>query len=577
MNLSYQIKVTLNNFLFLFCISIAAISSVSAVERKVLHLEVKTETTPLPKITLSWDGQKSGYTITIHRRTLGQNDSASWGDPIATVKSPYSLYVDTKVQVGTVYEYKVYRPRYDAMHESVTMYVASGIKAPLVDTQGKILLVVDNTIAKPLKAELKQLEHDLAGDGWTVIRHDSPRHGKGSAKDLKKWIVKKYNEDSINTKMLFLFGHLPIVKSGYQAPDGHNSIPHATDIFYGDVNGKWTDSALNIPQINIPRDGIYDQNMAADFTVELQVGRVDLADMPSWKETEIELLRNYLRKDHLWRHGLVKDTRNGIVAKSTMIPYLSMEYGMLHSLYQTKDVFEVDALSQEKWVNWNVEATKKPYAWGVVFGDFDGKNYPNYDLKVTFAINFGSSKQKWELRNNPMRAILAMPNYGLVSAWGARPYWFFHHMGMGKTIGYSAYRTQNNYYAEYSPAGAFSFRGRIHVNLMGDPSLRLYSVLPPSNLSASINKEGNSSLSWIASPIPVEGYHVYKAEKMQGPFSRLTTSAIQSTNFEDTAIAKGKSYYMVRAIQLENVSTGSFYNPSQGIFASVSIDSTTMD
>lgn len=562
-------RLVLKNIFLISFILITTISNTWSAERKVLHLEVKTESLPLPQITLSWDKQKPSSSLAIYRRVLDEKKHSTWGEAIAVVRPPYRLYKDTNIRVGVIYEYKIFRPKYDKMHESVTMYITSGIEAPLIDNRGKILLVVDNTIAKPLSAQLERLEQDLAGDGWTVIRHDSPRHGRGIAESLKNWIVKKYKEDTVNTKMLFLFGHLPIVKSGSQAPDGHSPQPHATDLFYSDMNGRWTDSTLNIPKVNVPSDGIYDQNTPSDFTVELQVGRVDFADMPAWNKSEVELLENYLRKDHFWRHGLVKDTRNAIIAKSTMVSSLSMEHGMLHSLYHTKDINEVESLSEEKWVNWNREATKTPYTWGVVFGDYKGKNYPSYNFKVSFTINFGSLKQQWSLHNNPMRAMLAMPEYGLGSAWGSRPYWFFHHMGMGQTIGYSAFRTQNNYTAEYSPAGSYFFKGRVHVNLMGDPSLRLYAVPPASELSASIDN-GVTNLEWTAAPASVEGYHVYKATNMKGPFTRLSSLLIQSTNYVDITQSKGVSYYMVRAVRLEQTPSGTFYNPSQGIFVSSS-------
>ncbi len=554
---------------FLSFILITTISNTWSAERKVLHLEVKVEKVPLPQITLTWDKQQPNSIIVIYRRILDDQKHSDWGKPIAIVRPPYRLYRDSDVNVGIIYEYKIYRPRSDQKHESVSMYITSGIEAPLIDNRGKILLVVDNTIAKPLSAQLERLEQDLAGDGWTVIRHDSPRHGRGIAESLKSWVVKKYKEDTVNIKMLFLFGHLPIVKSGHQAPDGHKPQPHATDVFYSDMNGQWTDSTLNIPKVNVPSDGIYDQNIPSDFTVELQVGRVDFADMPAWNKSEVELLKNYLRKDHFWRHGLVKDTRNAIIAKSTMVSSLSMEHGMLHSLYHTKDINEVEALSEEKWVNWNREATKAPYTWGVVFGDYKGKNYPDYNFKVAFTINFGSLKQQWALNNNPMRAMLAMPEYGLGSAWGSRPYWFFHHMGMGQTIGYSAFRTQNNYTEEYSPAGSYSFKGRVHVNLMGDPSLRLYAVPPASKLSASIDN-GVTNLEWAAASVPVQGYHVYKSTNMKGPFTRLTSALVQSTNYDDKIQSKEVSYYMVRAIRLEQTPSGTFYNPSQGVFVSSS-------
>ena len=535
------------------------------VEKYILKGEAVATDSPSPQITLSWDTQLSGYEITISKRLLGDTGAATWGTPIVTVTNPVQSYVDTNIVVGTIYEYKLYRPQYDAEHLSTTFYITSGIKAPLIEDRGKIILIVDDTIASPLAPELSRLERDLTGDGWTVIRHDSPRHGSGSATNLKAWIVAKYNEDTSNTKALFLFGRLPIVKSGYEAPDGHSSVPHETDLFYGDMNGIWTDTGTYGTTVNIPGDGIYDQNVIPDNTMELQVGRVDLAGMTAWNKSEVELLKNYLRKDHLWRHGLVADTRNGVMAYQhsgwhVYNDHNYMEHNGLHALFTTSNVVED--------VNWSPEAENNPYTWGVAFGEPDGSKYTNFNFKMTFTINFGSGKQQWAYNNNPMRAILAMPDYGLTCAWGARPFWFFHHMGMGKTIGYSAYRTQNNYIKEYTPAGQYSFEGRVHVNLMGDPTLRMYAVAPPTEAAADTNALGNIIIDWTASADTIEGYHIYRSADRDGPFTRQSSNILTTTSFTDANAPAGTNFYMVRAIKLEQSASGTFYNPSQGAFAS---------
>ena len=51
----------------------------------------------------------------------------------------------------------------------------AGIKAPLKDQRGKLLLVVENKYAADLAAELTRLEQDLTGDGWQVTRFDVSR------------------------------------------------------------------------------------------------------------------------------------------------------------------------------------------------------------------------------------------------------------------------------------------------------------------------------------------------------------------------------------------------------------------
>ena len=58
---------------------------------------------------------------------------------------------------------------------------------------------------------------------------------------------------------------------------------------------------------------------------------------------------------------------------------------------------------------------------------------------------FGSYFGDWDSPNNFLRAPLATPTYTLTSAWAGRPYWMFHHMALGETIGFSTRLTQNNF------------------------------------------------------------------------------------------------------------------------------------
>ena len=57
------------------------------------------------------------------------------------------------------------------------------------------------------------------------------------------------------------------------------------------------------------------------------------------------------------------------------------------------------------------------------------------------------------------------------------------------------------------------------------------------------------SLSWKASTSKVVGYNVYRAEKSEGPFTKLNSSPIPKTNYKDTGVQAGHSYsYKVAAI-----------------------------
>jgi hypothetical protein len=109
---------------------------------------------------------------------------------------------------------------------------------------------------------------------------------------------------------------------------------------------------------------------------------------------------------------------------------------------------------------------------------------------------------------------------------------------------------------------------QVHIALMGDPTLRLHPVVPPSNLTAT-TPDSSITLSWSpSSDSSIVGYHVYRAATVGGPYTRVTgSSPVTGNSFNDTPPA-GDYSYMVRAIKLETSGSGSYYNPSTGIFVS---------
>ena len=171
-----------------------------------------------------------------------------------------------------------------------------------------------------------------------------------------------------------------------------------------------------------------------------------------------------------------------------------------------------------------------------------------------------------------MRGVLATPTYGVACGWSGSPHWFCQHMALGKTIGFSTRRTQN-----IAPTGLYqtetnTYAGLVHIALMGDPTRRLHPVGPPGDVSAS-GVAGAVQVTWSASSDNTLGYHVYRSTDPNGPYTRLTGSLVSGTRFTDVSAAAGAYTYMVRAVKLEVSPSGSYYNPSQGAFAAVSVSS----
>ena len=193
----------------------------------------------------------------------------------------------------------------------------------MIESRGKIILLVDSLYATELANELSRLQQDLVGDGWTVLRRDVAR--TESPDNIKGIIHSYYDADPAGVRSVFLFGHIPVPYSGNFNPDGHPDHQGAwpADVYYGDMDGTWTDNSVSNTSAqrqanwNVPGDGKFDQSeLPSD--VELEVGRVDLSNMTCFSNKnparyEKDLLRQYLNKDHNFRHGLMAVQRRGLI------------------------------------------------------------------------------------------------------------------------------------------------------------------------------------------------------------------------------------------------------------------------
>lgn len=589
-----------------------------------------------PRITLSWPQRNVDSPYSVYRKT---RDAASWGNPIASLVSNSTGYTDSAgLQLNQTYEYRVTSKAADGA--DAYGYVYSGIEAPLVENRGNVLLVIEDTHASALSAELSRLKQDLCGDGWTVIERSCSRND--TVPSVKAKIVSAYNENP-DVKMIFLFGRVPVPYSGTGASmDRHEEHFGAmpADTYYADVEAnweaRWTDSTVdtydfrtfesylgnvvppeivtwqnyvdwffdghtvghyNMPLMhyggyatelhNVPGDGKFDpENLPRNVNLPVGIGRVDLSNMPEFEAVggERELLRRYLNKNHNFRHKLTVPERRGLVADGEFAGY---PYGFTATGYRNSPaLFGQPATTVVGFGAYLPTLREGSYlfSFGSGGGYYDScggiattKDFASSQpAKSIFTTLFGSYFGDWDnyFGNDIMRAVLCQPEYGLTCAWGERPHWYFHHMGMGEPIGFSQKLTQN-YYDLYDtftvPSSAvpdYTFRKGTHVALMGDPTLRLHVVGPPANFSAT----SKGQLTWTA-PVneTILGFNVYRATSANGPFTKLNnTGYVTTTSFADTGVAPGTYTYMVKTIKLETGS-GTYVNSSQGVFTTVTV------
>ena len=533
-----------------------------------VELSAEIQETP-SRITLQWPSTNASQ-IKIYRKIDKNNKTFSI--PVATIAGSETQYVDNSVEIGQEYEYRVEK---EYSNYSANGYILSGIKVSPKESRGSIVLLVESSKAIPLQQELKTLEEDLMGDGWMVIRHNIPV--SDAPPQVKNRIVQDYNSAPNEVKAVLIVGHIAVPYSGLIVPDGHppdHLGAWPADAYYGDMNGTWTDSSVNNTGAldqrnhNVPGDGKFDQSVLPS-DIELQVGRVDFHDLPVFSQSETELLRKYLNKNHAFRNKLFTASARGLIddnfGDGRLESFSSSLYRSFNVMFgadnvDDKDYFTTMANESYLWSHGNGGGY-----YDRANGVGDSQDFANIEVKSVFTTLFGSWHGDWDSRNNFMRSSLASGTI-LTCAWSGIPQWQFHQMALGENIGLCAKNTSNAFEYELN----FYDSKSVHVSLLGDPTLRMHIIAPPTTLQ--ITENGSAELSWAASNEGnLLGYHVYLKIDNENSFQRLTTDLVVNTSYTSPITTAGLHTYMVRAVKLEENPSGSYYNLSQGIFAEIQL------
>jgi hypothetical protein len=571
-----EFKRLLTGGMFLLAASFVLLeSAASEIDPRDYTVEL-TAQGPAPVITLKWPSDSFASSYKISRKILG----ASTWNQLSILPANASSFVDN-VPVGSAFEYEVEERTTYNINAYGYLYAGNSSVPPAL--RGTVILIVDQTFAGDLAFELGQLEQDLIGDGWSVRRHDVARNASvGSVRDL---IRADYYADPANVKSVFLFGHVPVPYSGNINPDLHAGHKGAwpADVYYADIDGNWSDSTVyntdaeESRNFNVPGDGKFDQSFIPS-PVELEIGRVDLFDMPAFLPlTEKDLLRQYLVKDHRFRfkqltassRALVHDNFGEIEGDAPVIDAWRNFPGFvgLENIRTIGPDQFFDVLANDSYL----------WAYGAGGGGWDkadgvGSTYDfaRRDPKAIFTILHGSYFGDWDFPDNFTKAPLATTTYGLACIWAGLPHWFMHPMALGESLGYITKLNQNNVNGLYKSAVNLS-SGQVHISLMGDPTLRMQVVAPPNGLTAQ-NAQG-VVLNWGAAPDSILGYNIYRSDNAKGPFTKLNRSYITTTTYTDLSSGAGLQTYLVRAVKLETTPSGSFLNTSQGVFTSINVSS----
>lgn len=539
--------------------------------RQSVMLEASVQENP-PKISLSWvlDNANGGYTVWRKAKS-----DALWVDSLVNLGPGTTTWTDTSVSIGIGYEYQVLKslPAYPYGNGTPNFgagYIYAGIKLAPVHHRTACLVVIDSTFKQSLKPEISRLLEDLHGDGWQtqaiyINRNDAVLTVKSY---IKSWA--ETNPDQNQT--VFLFGRVPVPYAGNIAPDGHDDHRGAwpCDGFYGNLDGIWTDQTVNVTlppgtrNDNIPGDGKFD-NSFFPTPIKLEIGRVDFSNMTKFPESEEQLLRRYLHKDHAWRTGKMPMLERGLVDNN--FPADLDGFGEAG----WKNFTPMFGISKVKDLQYRQTLSNQSYMWSYGCGgggpesasDISSTtNFTTDSLQTAFTMIFGSYFGDWDYPNDFLRGAIASRTC-LVSTWGNRPVWFLHHMALGEHIGYSARVTMTNlglYIPRY-------YGNMIHSALMGDPTLRMHMFKPIENLN--ISQAGLSiQLNW-QDPANALGYFIYRKTAADTVYQLLNQIPVTVTSYLDACAVPGLISYMVRSVELRTSASGTYYNLSTGVFGSI--------
>lgn len=529
-----------------------------------------------PVVEISWPTSEETIFTEIRKKSCDTNKFESF-DAFYGLDS---IAIDTSIQVGKCYEYRI--ERFD-LNNSAWGYTCVGVDIPPVDYRGKLLLVVDSLTNQELTSEIERLEFDLIGDGWLVERIVSPRANEFSSEKVEQ-TKNLINQSIINSKQevvtIFILGRVPVPYSGDFSPDGHADHVGAwpADAYYGINSLDWldieisNDISIDERNHNFPGDGKYDNSLLPGI-LPYQMGRVDLYNLPDFEETDIELIRRYLNKNHNFRHQefVVDD-----------IAFIDDKFGM----------YTNEAFASNAWLNFfsmmgedkieeidlrtNLPLRSCLWSYGCNQGGFNSclltaysNEYATLPQNSIFTLLFGSWFGDWDCENNILRAGLASSPSILTAAWSGRPFWHFHHMALGYPIGYSMNISINNS-GQYMSSGSYGYN-HLHINLLGDPSLRMHVVAPVQDVATTEYRDNSDprgiQINWQHSSDDIIGYNIYRSQDYSEKFERINNEIITDNEYIDYKPVLGRNIYMVRAVKNQVTPAGNFYNMSQGIFS----------
>lgn len=487
-------------------------------------------------------------------------------------------WTDDNYEIGTKKEIMVTKKEGNNVIAFNVISLGKEVEMPYY--QGGILLLVDDTLANELDLELIQLEQDLILEGWDVFklfvsRNDSP----AEVKELIKTVAADMKQQ---LKSIYIIGHVPVPYSGFFSrngtalpPDGHveGSGNHTgawpADMYYGDLDGSWTDASVNYTDSksdrnnNIPGDGKFDQSTPPS-DIDVIVSRVDFYDMAAFPEQEIDLIKDYLARASEWRSGNTGFVLRGLIDDNFKNLNISASgYRAISNLIGTDSLFnDRDYLTELKDNNYYFSFGMGAGSYTSCSGIGKTTDFVENKIKTVFTGVSGSYFGDWDSKNNILRATLASGALG--SFWSGIPHWYLNKLGVGGTIGDCLLYSQNaDYIGSANVIALNASQNKVHTTLLGDPTLRFMQMNSAPEIVAT-KEAGAIKISWNEPTSPFDGFNLYRIDLDDNSATKVNNELITDNEFIDLAAPTGSFIYSFRAAKLIELPTSSYYIMGKG-------------
>ena len=521
-------------------------------------VEIRAQLIAGKYMQLTWLQQSGSTRYQVYTKSSSNN---GW-DSIADLQGSDTIYIDSSYKLGTKKEYRVARTSSNYTGFNGNGYMVAGFQIPAEESLGRVLVVIEDIYQTTAQELIETYLNQITNEGYFVDTHYVNKND--DVTDIKDWILKKWSADKNTYTSVLLLGRIPVPYSGNLRPDGHVDHTGAwpADLYYGAFDINWTDNTINNTTAtysrnhNTPGDGKFDlsrYNSGSQTTIQkvnISVGRVDLSNMNSFG-TDTSLIKQYLIKSLAFRTGQRKAQLKTLVDDN--FGYFGSE-AFASCGFRNGSTFSKWDISTD---DYRSEMSKNSYllsygcgggAYTSCMGIGTSSDFVNDSLLNPFTLLFGSYFGDWDNSDNFLRAPLASKGWGLVSVWAGRPYWMMHPCALGAPVAEAALITQNTWNV-YNAAG---WQSGVHVALMGDPTLRMFSVDNVHDLRLEKNCDASVSLLWgdikdLADSVIIEHWDG----------SAWLNKYILSASDTGTALQLGKGQHKISIRYLKLMESGS--------------------